>query len=46
MTMVNRESDFIIIGAGIVGISFGLAILERNPKRLRLVWVRYYENCE
>jgi L-2-hydroxyglutarate oxidase LhgO len=37
MTMVNRESDFIIIGAGIVGISFGLAILERNPNKKVLI---------
>ena len=37
MTMVNREFDCIIIGAGIVGISFGLAILERNPNKKVLI---------
>jgi L-2-hydroxyglutarate oxidase LhgO len=35
--MVNREFDCIIIGAGIVGISFGLAILERNPNKKVLI---------
>ena len=29
--IVNKDYDQIIIGAGIVGISLGLAILERNP---------------
>ena len=29
--VVNQEYDQIIIGAGIVGISLGLAILEQNP---------------
>ena len=29
--IINKDYDQIIIGAGIVGISFGLAILERNP---------------
>jgi L-2-hydroxyglutarate oxidase LhgO len=37
MTMVNREFDCIIIGAGIIGISFGLAILERNPNKKVLI---------
>jgi L-2-hydroxyglutarate oxidase LhgO len=37
MTMVKREFDCIIIGAGIVGISFGLAILERNPNKKVLI---------
>jgi len=37
MTRVNREFDCIIIGAGIVGISFGLAILERNPNKKVLI---------
>jgi len=37
MTMINREFDCIIIGAGIVGISFGLAILERNPNKKVLI---------
>jgi len=37
MTMVNREFDFIVIGAGIVGISLGLAILERNPNKKVLI---------
>jgi L-2-hydroxyglutarate oxidase len=37
MTMVNKEFDCIIIGAGIVGISFGLAILERNPNKKVLI---------
>ena len=37
MTMVNREFDCIIIGAVIVGISFGLAILERNPNKKVLI---------
>ena len=35
--MVNREFDFIVIGAGIVGISLGLAILERNPNKKVLI---------
>jgi L-2-hydroxyglutarate oxidase len=35
--MVNREFDCIIIGAGIVGISFGLAILERSPNKKVLI---------
>ena len=35
--LVNKEYDQIIIGAGIVGISLGLAILERNPNRKILI---------
>ena len=35
--LVNKEYDHIIIGAGIVGISLGLAILERNPNKKVLI---------
>ena len=35
--LVNKEYDQIIIGAGIVGISLGLALLERNPNREVLI---------
>ena len=35
--LVNKEYDQIIIGAGIVGISFGLALLERDPSRKVLI---------
>jgi L-2-hydroxyglutarate oxidase LhgO len=35
--LVNKEYDQIIIGAGIVGISFGLALLERNPNKKVLI---------
>jgi L-2-hydroxyglutarate oxidase LhgO len=35
--LVNKEYDHIIIGAGIVGISLGLAILERNPNKKILI---------
>jgi L-2-hydroxyglutarate oxidase LhgO len=35
--VVKKEYDQIIIGAGIVGISLGLALLERNPNRNVLV---------
>ena len=35
--LVNKEYDQIIIGAGIVGISLGLALLERNPSRKVLI---------
>ena len=35
--MVNKEYDQIIIGAGIVGISLGLALLERDPSRKVLI---------
>jgi len=35
--LVNKECDYIIIGAGIVGISLGLAILERNPNKKILI---------
>jgi L-2-hydroxyglutarate oxidase len=37
MKMVNREFDCIVIGAGIVGISLGLAILERSPHKKVLI---------
>ena len=35
--MINKDYDHIIIGAGIIGISLGLAILERNPHRKVLI---------
>lgn len=35
--VVNQEFDHIIIGAGIVGISLGLSILERSPDRKVLI---------
>jgi L-2-hydroxyglutarate oxidase LhgO len=35
--LVNKGYDHIIIGAGIVGISLGLAILERNPNKKILI---------
>ena len=35
--LINKEYDQIIIGAGIVGISLGLALLERNPNRKVLI---------
>ena len=35
--MMNKEFDYIVIGAGIVGISLGLAILERSPKKKVLI---------
>jgi L-2-hydroxyglutarate oxidase LhgO len=35
--LANKEYDHIIIGAGIVGISLGLAILERNPNKKVLI---------
>ena len=35
--LVNKEYDQIIIGAGIVGISLGLALLERDPNRRVLI---------
>ncbi len=35
--LVNKEYDQIIIGAGIVGISLGLALLERDPSRKVLI---------
>ncbi|MFM8632460.1 MAG: L-2-hydroxyglutarate oxidase [Candidatus Nanopelagicus sp.] len=35
--VVNQELDHIIIGAGIVGISLGLSILERSPDRKVLI---------
>jgi len=35
--LVNKEYDQIIIGAGIVGISLGLALLERNPNKKVLI---------
>jgi L-2-hydroxyglutarate oxidase len=35
--LVNKEHDHIVIGAGIVGISLGLAILERNPSKKVLI---------
>ena len=35
--LINKEYDQIIIGAGIVGISLGLTILERNPNRKVLI---------
>ena len=35
--LVNKEYDNIIIGAGIIGISLGLAILEQNPNKKVLI---------
>ena len=35
--LVNKEYDQIIIGAGIIGISLGLALLERDPNRKVLI---------
>ena len=35
--MINKEFDYIVIGAGIVGISLGLAILERSPEKKVLI---------
>ena len=35
--VINKEFDHIVIGAGIVGISIGLAILERNPNKKVLI---------
>ena len=35
--MINKEFDYIVIGAGIVGISIGLAILERSPEKKVLI---------
>ena len=35
--LVNKEYEHIMIGAGIVGISLGLAILERNPSKKVLI---------
>jgi len=35
--LVNKEYDQIIIGAGIVGISLGLALLEQDPNRKVLI---------
>ncbi len=35
--MINKEFDHIVIGAGIVGISLGLAILERSPEKKVLI---------
>ena len=37
LQVINKEFDHIVIGAGIVGISIGLAILERNPDKKVLV---------
>jgi L-2-hydroxyglutarate oxidase LhgO len=33
----NKEFDHIIIGAGIVGVSFGLSPLEKNPNKKVLI---------
>ena len=35
--MINKDFDYIVIGAGIVGISLGLAILERSPEKKVLI---------
>ena len=35
--VINKEFDYIVIGAGIVGISVGLAILERSPGKKVLI---------
>ena len=37
LLVINKEFDYIVIGAGIVGISLGLAILERIPKKKVLI---------
>ena len=37
LLMINKEFDHIVIGAGIVGISIGLAILEISPKKKVLI---------
>ena len=37
LLVINKEFDHIVIGAGIVGISLGLAILERNPNMKVLI---------
>ena len=37
LLVINKEFDHIVIGAGIVGISLGLAILERNPNKKVLI---------
>ena len=34
---INKEFDYIVIGAGIIGISFGLALLEKNPNKKVLI---------
>jgi len=34
---INKVFDCIVIGAGIVGISFGLALLEKNPNKKVLI---------
>ena len=35
--VINKDYDHIIIGAGVIGISLGLALLERNPSRKVLI---------
>ena len=35
--VINKDYDHIIIGAGIIGISLGLAILERSPNKKVLI---------
>ena len=35
--VINKDYDHIIIGAGIIGISLGLALLELNPSRKVLI---------
>jgi len=35
--VINKEFDYIVIGAGIVGIYIGLAILERSPEKKVLI---------
>ena len=35
--VINKDYDHIIIGAGIIGISLGLALLERNPSKKVLI---------
>lgn len=35
--VINKNYDHIIIGAGIIGISLGLALLERNPSKKVLI---------
>ena len=35
--VINKDYDHIIIGAGVIGISLGLAILERSPSKKVLI---------
>ena len=37
IVQINKDYDHIIVGAGIVGISLGLALLERSPSKKVLI---------